>query len=828
MRRLSSCVRSFALASLYAALLAACGDNVAGSADPDGSTVDAGAGDASPDAGPDAPQPTETVQCPTPVPAATAGICDATTGTGAVLIRGNVLGDGVNYLDGAVLYQGDRIVCVGCDCGAAPEAAGATVVSCGGAAISPGLINAHDHLNYNNRAPLASTAPGGVRFQHRHDWRGGTPTPPNQHGTGVNDAGMRWNELRHILGGTTSIAASTLAAGGLRNLDELEGRDTTLGFQQITYQVFALGDSNETFRPDCGWNFVYGEFQMSQFPGIVTHTAEGINAYAHEEFRCQSMSFMGARDFVERNVGHIHGVGLKTVDYFNMARDQSKLVWSPRSNVSLYGNTAQAPIFARFGGVIALGTDWTYSGSATLNREMKCVADLNPTAYDGFFSDEDIWKMGTKNAALATGTQVLIGALLPQKLADLAVYRAAPGQLHRAVIDATTDDVALVVRDGDVLFGETDVVTALGQTCDPIDVCGEERRVCASREFAGQTYAQMEAAVSAAPAAYPAVFCGTPANEPTCIPSRPGPGAPYRGPTETDPDGDGIVAGDNCPTMFNPIRPIDGTTQPDDDADGVGDMCDPTPLRTDLDGDSLENLADNCPFDSNPTPTDGDMDGKGDVCDACPTVPNPAGVCGPAATTIANIQNGTIAEGVPVTVEGAVVTAIDSRGFTAQDPTVTSGMYAGVYVFTGSLPSVMIGDRVDFSGVTDEYFSMTEIASGMILRRSAGAPLAPIPVTVAVAATEPYEAVLVTLTDVTKVDYPYSCMPDGATCVDPRLFELNDSIIAWDSAYGEGATSWDAEATAAAADMTPTVTGAMFFRFERRRIMPRTAADLTP
>ena len=48
----------------------------------------------------------------------------------------------------------------------------------------------------------------------------------------------------------------------------------------------------------------------------------------------------------------------------------------------------------------------------------------------------------------------------------------------------------------------------------------------------------------------------------------------------SDSDGDGIAnASDNCPTVFNPIRPMDGGAQADDDSDGAGDACDPCPIE---------------------------------------------------------------------------------------------------------------------------------------------------------------------------------------------------------------------------------------------------------
>ena len=46
-----------------------------------------------------------------------------------------------------------------------------------------------------------------------------------------------------------------------------------------------------------------------------------------------------------------------------------------------------------------------------------------------------------------------------------------------------------------------------------------------------------------------------------------------------DVDGDGVVDGlDNCPSVFNPPRPVDGFAQGDADFDGIGDQCDFCPL----------------------------------------------------------------------------------------------------------------------------------------------------------------------------------------------------------------------------------------------------------
>ena len=213
-------------------------------------------------------------------------------------------------------------------------------------------------------------------------------------------------------------------------------------------------------------------------------------------------------------------------------------------------------------------------------RELACADGFNRNYLAGFFTDEALWLMATRNAAAALGVGDALGTLAPGHVGDVAVFNGATRPDHRAVLGAGAGDVVLVLRAGKVLYGDDAVVAALpgGAMCDALPVCGVAKRVCVSGEGGGRTLASLTAAN---PNAYPLFFCADPMNEPSCLPARNAMGAThnpvvngstrYAGmSTAADMDGDGIAnAMDDCPTVFDPIRPVDNGHQPDQDGDGV-------------------------------------------------------------------------------------------------------------------------------------------------------------------------------------------------------------------------------------------------------------------
>ena len=403
-----------------------------------------------------------------------------------------------------------------------------------------------------------------------------------------------------------------------------------------------------------------------------------------------------------------------------------RLIWSPRTNISLYGDTAPVTLFHTFGVPIGLGTDWMPSGSMNMLRELRCIDDLNRYNYGGWFSDEELWMMATYWGAESIHLEGTLGVLAPARTADIAVFAKAGRSGYRAVIEASPGDVALVLRGGEVLYGNSAVVAALEDDCDEMgDVCGSAKRVCLQREL-GKSFEQLQGEVG--DGNYGLFFCDDPPNEPSCVPARVLPGDSLEGSglyagmsVADDRDGDGVAdADDTCPAVFNPVRPVDGGHQADFDCDGEGDACDLTPLgadpdaqrESDLDCDSVPDGSDNCPQADNLDQEDADGDGKGDACDACPDYANP-GDQG-CLSTIWEVKSNRDLIGTRVELLDLVVTAVSDNGvFLQADPDAEGYQgveHSGVWAYMGAADKPAQWDVVRAVSVeVADYYDETEL-----------------------------------------------------------------------------------------------------------------------
>jgi len=717
----------------------------------------------------------------------------AGTDTDYILLSGQVLSHGLYLEQGQVLVNRttERLVCVAQDC--ADSMAGLDpVVVCTDGIIMPGIVDAHNHVQYNYLPVWKHPQ----KFNNRYQWQANSgykqfKKPHTMLYNSMKCEMTKWGEIRALVAGTTAITGSP---GGIncintviRNTEEGEDSVGLPDENGVEYNVPAIGGL---------WNEVetlVSEIAGGSLEAFVPHLAEGIDESSRQEF--DVLEEMG---LLIPQTAIIHGTAGTSMELGKMAANFTKLIWSPQSNTDLYGLTARVTTALNLGVLVALAPDWTPNGTMNQLYELECADHLNQKYYGGSISDELLFDMVTVNAARALSLEDKLGMLKPDWYADITIIDDLEDTPHRSVIAARPENVQLVLVGGKPLYGD-DAKIALFETefCELLDVCGRDKTICVKTQSEEtnwkfhQTLADVEAELTEAlqDAKQEYIDSGdyTPGDALYQFELLPlfscenkvhwcdfGTYSVSGAPSQNDSDGDDVMNGeDNCPDIFNP-------EQSDMDLDEVGDACDPCPSDpdttdceplnpTDIDGDGIGSIEDNCPSTYNPDQEDGDGDDKGDVCDLCPDFPNP-GIMG-CPTPIYEISDEFHPlhpdEGTSVHIPDVVVTAIakepgsSANGFWVQEQ--AGGQFSGLYVYMGGNDpppaELQVGQLVSVSGTYIEYWGMAELKKPEITIVNPDAALVPVPVLLTTADlctdtddAEGWEGVLVRIEDVAVTD----------------------------------------------------------------------------
>ena len=335
-----------------------------------------------------------------------------------------------------------------------PDIPGATFVNTDGI-ILPGFVDVHNHVIWN---VLPRWTPSRT-FSNQPEWNNDPEyaevRAPVDHLAASHLCDMNtWGELRALAGGTTAIMATgrrPCIHGLVRNLDFNSGFYGTTELDRERIFNAAPGDFPPASEPAGRAAFVAaaGFFIGNPFyEALVMHVAEGTDAVAQEQFTfLQSQGLLNAKGVL------IHGVSLAANDFQAMAAAGTAFVWSPRSNIELYGRTANVGAALDAGVEIALAPDWAVTGSSNMLDELKVAARWNREQLGGRLTDRQLVDMATSAAARAVGVDDQVGAIVPGLRADLLVVSGDPNDALGAVIGAGAGDVQLVMIGGVPLYG---------------------------------------------------------------------------------------------------------------------------------------------------------------------------------------------------------------------------------------------------------------------------------------------------------------------------------------------------------------------------------------
>jgi 5-methylthioadenosine/S-adenosylhomocysteine deaminase len=391
-----------------------------------------------------------------------------------LVLHGTVVTPDEVIADGFVAVQGEKITQVG---QFANKPAGTVVET--NSVIFPGLIDLHNHITWN----LLPRWRQNVEFSTRYDWQQRTAyaialsSPHAQlFREGMSCMSNRYGEVKAIIGGATSVVGSlgpsrgandnACIAGLARNLDFYSGfYGKELNQEKLRYEVFPLQVSADQA------NQIRTDLNSGKLTSYIVHLSEGKpdNASAAREF-----NMFQVQGFLRSGVSIIHGVAFGRAQFKQLAANGVGLIWSPRSNIELYGVTTDVATAKQEGVKIAIAPDWSPSGSDGLLQELKYVATWNAGQFPPVFSDDELVKMTTLYPAQLAKVDDKIGSIKAGLYADLLLIKKPEGNAYQALLRANPTEVRLVIINGVAVYGDTDLMKefARGQQLQSLTLCG--------------------------------------------------------------------------------------------------------------------------------------------------------------------------------------------------------------------------------------------------------------------------------------------------------------------------------------------------------------------
>ena len=323
--------------------------------------------------------------------------------------------------------------------------------------ILPGLIDLHGHPEFN---VFAAWEPPRL-YRNRYSWRGSdvyhalVRDPQNKLIAALPaQTQLRYAEVRALTGGVTAIQG---ASGTNRATDESLVRNVDLRVFGDHKARAMIDLPSKTSRDVQRLKDIVTAIGTGDVTAFYLHLAEG----ARDDARSQKeFDTLVGFDALTKGTVLIHATALTRDQLGQVADAGAKLVWSPQSNLRLYGETTRAADALDVGVPVALGADWLPSGSTSLLAELH-VARAELAAQGRVVAPADLVAMVTSVAAKAAGLDAHIGALSTGFAADVLVLDRLHDDPYESVCRSLPQDVSLVTIGGDIAYGRTDWVQQL-------------------------------------------------------------------------------------------------------------------------------------------------------------------------------------------------------------------------------------------------------------------------------------------------------------------------------------------------------------------------------
>lgn len=284
----------------------------------------------------------------------------------------------------------------------------------------PGLINSHDHLDFNSFPPLRN----GI-YQHYTAWGRDihckNKTIISQVLNIPQPLRTQWGIYKNLLNGVTTVV----------------NHGKQLAVQDNLITVFQQCQNLHSVRFEKAWRYKLNRWSKRHLP-LVIHIGEGTDDDAQRE-----IDELIRWNLLKRPVIGVHNVAMNE----RQAAAFKALVWCPASNYFLLDRTARINLLKHRAPVV-FGTDSTLTGTWNLWEQLRAARQENMA------SDEELFDMLTRTPARIWGLPGC-GEIKAGHYADLVVARMKETTALGSFFALNPGDILLVLKRGSIqLFDE--------------------------------------------------------------------------------------------------------------------------------------------------------------------------------------------------------------------------------------------------------------------------------------------------------------------------------------------------------------------------------------
>jgi len=309
--------------------------------------------------------------------------------------------------------------------------------------ILPGLINAHDHLEFN-LFPRLGAGPWANASEWAADIYRPAASPVRQQLGVPKGVRLTWGGIKNLLSGVTTVAHHN-------PWERSFGRT----FPVRVLRRYGWAHSLE-FSPDIATRCL---LTPDRWPFVI-HAGEGTDRSANAEFqRLDALGILSARTVL------VHAVAAGLPEMNLIRKRAAAIVWCPGSNLFTLGKTLSRDVVCS-GVPISLGTDSAMTGKGDLIDEIRLAQ-----ATAGISADE-IYSMVTTTPAQALRLREGQGTIRAGGVADLIVVEDE-GQTPAEALAKL--DPQLVLIGGRIMLASDRFEELTGADSYPIGIEGRGR-----------------------------------------------------------------------------------------------------------------------------------------------------------------------------------------------------------------------------------------------------------------------------------------------------------------------------------------------------------------